>query len=82
MEPADPIEMQGVALAALLLSVNTLKLFRQKGTFQQSELNQLVSGVLLALEKNEFVSDAVAHVARSVLSGIATDLGAPQKPTN
>ena len=82
VEPADPIQMQGVALAAFLLSVHTLRFFRQKGIVQQSELNQLVSSVLLALEKNEFVSEAVSHVARSVLSGIASDLGVPQKPTN
>lgn len=81
-EPIDPVELQGVALAALLLSVTTLKFFREKGIVQQADLNSIVSGVWLQLEKSEFVSEPAAHAARSLLSGLATDLGVPQKPPN
>lgn len=81
-EPVDPTHVQGAALAAFLLSVHTLKFFRQKGIVQQAELNQIVSGVLFALEKDEFVSEPAAQAARALLSGIATDLGVPQKPSH
>ncbi len=74
---SNPEEAFAAALAAFSLSVNTLRFLQKKGTLDQEDVNAIVSGVLLALEQSELVSEPVAHSARELLSGVAADLGVP-----
>ncbi len=73
----DPEEAHAAALAAFSLSVNTLRFLRQDGALDQNGVSEIVSGVLSALERNERIPEPVAHSARVLLSGVASDLGVP-----
>ena len=75
-------EVQGTALAAYLLSVTTLRFLRRKGALEQDEVNMILQNVLSNLEKSEFVSKPAAHVARGLLSALASEMVVPQKPPN
>ena len=76
-EPTDLDMVQGAALAAFALSVNTLRLLQQNGPINQHDVNSIVSGVLRSLEQSDVVSDVSAHSARELHSGVAEDLGVP-----
>ncbi len=75
-------EAQAVALAAFALSVNTLRFLKEKGALDQDDVNSVLGGVLLALEKDDLVSEPAAHHARALLAGVASDLGVPLKKPN
>jgi hypothetical protein len=83
--PAKPLDfetVQAASLASYLLSVATLRFFLKKGALAQEEVDLILTGVLSSLERSEFVSDPTAHAARAILSGLAAELGVPQKSPN
>ena len=79
-EPTDLNEVQGAALAAFALSVNTLRFLKQNGMLSQHDVDAVLSGVLSALERSDVVSDVSAHTARALLSAVADELGVPMTP--
>jgi hypothetical protein len=78
----DLVFVKGSALAAFGLTVNTLRFLRDKGTLEQEEVTRIVHSMLASFEQSDLVSDPVAHAVRTVLSGIAGQLGVPLKPPN
>ncbi len=79
---AELDEVRAIAMAAFGLSVNSLRFLMQKGTFDQDDVNAVVSGVLSALERSPEVSEQAVHSARVLLSGVAQKLEVPLKQQN
>lgn len=78
----DLDEVSGAALAAFAVSINTLRYMKEEGTIRPRDIEKILSGVLLTLERSELVSQPAAHAARVLLSGVAADLGIPLKDQN
>lgn len=81
-EPNELAETHASSLAAFVLTVTTLRFFRQKGLVSQEEVNTIVGTSLAALEQGDVVAQPVAHAARILLSNIAAQLGVPLKRPN
>lgn len=81
-EPNVLAETHASSLAAFVLTVTTLRFFRQKGLLSQDEVNTIVGTSLGALEQGDVVAQPVAHAARILLSSIAAQLGVPLKRPN
>ena len=77
-DPLDLDHVQGTALAALLLTTTTLRLFREKGLAQQEEVNSLFRVVLGTLEKMPNISEPAAQAAHGLVSSLAATMGFPQ----
>ena len=75
-------DVSGTSLAAYMLSVNAVRLLRERGIFSQDDVNALFWGILSSLEKGDRASDPSAHAARVLLSAAATDQNVPLKKPN
>ena len=75
-------ELHGISLTALLLSVNTLRMLKEKKLFAQDDVNGLIWSAMNALENRDVVSEPAAHAARSLLSGFAKTLEVPLRQPN
>ena len=72
-------DVSGIALAAYLLTVNAVRLLKERNIFTQADVNALFGGVLSSLEADDRAADPSAHAARVLLSGAASDQGVPLK---
>lgn len=71
----SPAELQGVALAAYVVSVSVLRRLKENGILQQKDVQTLLIGVLQSLEQNELFSAASATAARQLLAPSAEEMG-------
>lgn len=74
-------EVQGVGLATFALTVNLLRMLRDRGAISNEDAQDLLSTSLQVLERDDHISEQAVHNARALLQGVAKQFGvAPSKP--
>lgn len=68
-------EVLGAALAAYAVSINTVRMLKDRGVLSEADAQAIVVGVLKTLEGSDVVSNAAAHNARALLQDFAKELG-------
>lgn len=74
-EPNQNEEVQGIALASFTLSVNLLRYLRDEEIISDQAAQAILETSIQALEKDDRISVASVHAARSVLQSFAEALG-------